>query len=1616
MTDSTHPAEIVVGVDATPAQQGLQQLERQAASTARTVDRIGGGPGLQRAGATAATASNTISREIRNIQSAVERQIAVMQAGTRGTSQYFEALGRLRGIPADALRPLVDLLREVEAGMTRTGVSAGQTAQALRTLPAQMTDVVTSLQGGQSALTVMLQQGGQIRDQFGSIGGAVRGLGSFLGGLVTPFTIAAAAAAGLFAAIRAGASEAESFNKSIALSGNAAGVTTRQLSDMAISIAAVQGSQHGAAAALNEFAASGKIAGDNIQRFSALALDMERIVGRSVKDTLAEFESVADKPIEGLERLQQKYHNISIATYEQVRALKDQGRAAEAASLAQNAYADAIEKQKTKVLATLSDWERGWIRLKKIGADTVNAALDFATGSGRETADSEKINSLLKQRDVLERSLAASQRAGQTWNLDSLQKQLDKNKLSINSIRDRADAEKRAAQAEAEAGKAKSARMEFDQIADQYKERAAKKSEAIDKATQLNKLAAFTDEGERKRALGIVLAGIEKDYSDVVNKQVDARIEAMKRELAVKDMLARTAQGQISVKVAKREITQEQAIDESAVIDIKNLAAHRAALVAERAEIAKKADALKDLAAIQGQISAVDAQSAVRESERAKSQALRIAENVNLIKDQVAANQLDAEFTQRNLGIEISMYGRTAEARAAALLQARAEIGIEKLIQDKIREGNPLSEEQIALLRKKTDAHTKLTNALQAQLQELGYAHQLDQENKRFATEYIIDEKAKARAVLAIDDEMWRERIQMAGDGTEAQKQLQQAYSTWYENQLTKPQLEAQKRLWDSVESTAHDTFISIFDSGKSAFDRLRDTLKNGLLDLLYQMTVKKWIFNIGASISGSGGDTGSLTSFASAGGSGGGMNAASLISMGKTIYSGFSSGLGSGVGGMVSSVGNMFGSANVSAFGTGMGLSSSQAATAASAYNSAGMAGTGSALSSGSSFGSAASTAGWIALGMTLSNNMFKKGWDPNNGSLQKTAYLQPLMVGESLAWNKLFRGLGMGDQAASIFSGASLTSRLFGRKNPEVTEQGVSGTFGADGFAGNGYANVLEKGGLFRSDKRYTKTAALDAGTDEFFDSTIKNLMASVKGFGEVLGLPVAQIDDYTKAIKLTLTDDEAKNKEAIAKLFGGIGEDLSTLLVPTIAQFSKAATEFGGAGETASATLQRVVTEYTVIDAALQSIGSRFGAVGFESVAARERLLDLSGGLENFGKSAAFFAQNYLTEAERLAPVAKSVEAALSTLGLSGIATRDQFKDMVLGLDLTTEAGSKTYAGLMKIEEAFAQLHPSIDASTEALKSQRQELQDQLDELTLAPDQLVAKQRAKVDPSNAGLFDQVQAAAAAKALVDLNRTYLDQVDAINKAQLTGAALRAAEIKGMDASTVALYDRLDALKQETKASKLAADAVIASVKAKSDLFQSFGDSFIKTMDAAKEAAKSLRDFNDSLLLGNLSPLDTEARYREAKRQFSESNGTDSSIVSAFLQASKDRDAENFYYQRDFAAAQEKLLAGAAAKDESAASIPDAWKATQEALERIFSHLPGATSPAMKGVLGPAAGFYQGGTSASVDTRSMGAAIETMSEKLEKVLSTVATNTAKTADVLSSVTDGGNALVTTAL
>lgn len=154
------------------------------------------------------------------------------------------------------------------------GMSTKAYTSALRGVPAQFTDIAVSLQGGMNPFTVLLQQGGQLKDMFGGVGPAARALGGYIIGLANPYTVLAAAVAGVGVAYYKGSQETEEFRKALVLTGNAAGTNVGAMSDLAKQISTTIGTTAAAAEVLAQVASGGKIAGDSFGTVAAAALQM----------------------------------------------------------------------------------------------------------------------------------------------------------------------------------------------------------------------------------------------------------------------------------------------------------------------------------------------------------------------------------------------------------------------------------------------------------------------------------------------------------------------------------------------------------------------------------------------------------------------------------------------------------------------------------------------------------------------------------------------------------------------------------------------------------------------------------------------------------------------------------------------------------------------------------------------------------------------------------------------------------------------------------------------------------------------------------------------------------------------------------------------------------------------------------------------------------------------------------------------------------------------------------------------------------------------------------------------------------------------------------------------
>ena len=280
--------------------------------------------------------------------------------------------------PSAAQAGLQKVDQSLQKTAARSEISAKQTAAAMRGLPAQFTDIAVQLQGGASPLTVLLQQGGQIKDQFGSLGGALRGVGGFIGPLLTnPLTLAAGAAIALGSAFLKGSEESGKLTRAIIESGNAVGVTTDQLSQMADAIDAVGGTRSGAAELLASIARDGGVAADMMQRVATTAIQLEKVGGPAAEETAKAFSSLGRDPVNASKKLNESTNFLTATLYKQIKALQDQGRNAEAAALAQTAYADALDQRLPKLNEQLGLIERGWNGIKTVAAEAWDSMLNI---------------------------------------------------------------------------------------------------------------------------------------------------------------------------------------------------------------------------------------------------------------------------------------------------------------------------------------------------------------------------------------------------------------------------------------------------------------------------------------------------------------------------------------------------------------------------------------------------------------------------------------------------------------------------------------------------------------------------------------------------------------------------------------------------------------------------------------------------------------------------------------------------------------------------------------------------------------------------------------------------------------------------------------------------------------------------------------------------------------------------------------------------------------------------------------------------------------------------------------------------------------------------------------
>ncbi|HBY0417052.1 TPA: phage tail protein [Klebsiella variicola] len=510
-----------------------------------------------------------------------------------------------------------DALEKTQAQLGKTGQSAAQTANAMRMIPAQMTDIIVGLSTGQSPFMVLMQQGGQLKDMFGGIGPAIKGVSGYVLGLINPVTLAAAAVGVLGLAYYKGSQEQDDFYKSLTLGGNLVGKTSGQLADMAARVSVAANTTTGAAAStLNQLVSSGKVAGDSLERVTTAIVKISDATGIATEKLVSDFNDIAADPVAAITKLNDQYHFLTLATYNQIKALQDEGNQQDAARVATDAYANAMQQRANDIHQNLGLLESAWDSLGK----TAKGAWDAMLNIGREQTLTDKLA-------TLNESIAEAQKGqkdGGFWNsfsarftnLPEMIKQRDLLESVANLQGDVTKGQAKAKEAEQQRIKTQ---QEADRVNQQYLSNADKRNKAIKQQSEFLKAGAITAEQYAKNVSRI--NELYKDPKSPKTPKGKAYTEdAATRLLDQINQQTAAMQSQLDASDKLNSATQARIKFEQQIADLKS----KTQLTADQKSILSRSDeilqAYKQQEALQNSVKTLDDYRKMQEQVKTKDE------------------------------------------------------------------------------------------------------------------------------------------------------------------------------------------------------------------------------------------------------------------------------------------------------------------------------------------------------------------------------------------------------------------------------------------------------------------------------------------------------------------------------------------------------------------------------------------------------------------------------------------------------------------------------------------------------------------------------------------------------------------------------------------------------------------------------------------------------------------------------------------------------------------------------------------------------------------------------------------------------------------------------------
>lgn len=474
-----------------------------------------------------------------------------------------------------------------------------------------------------------------------------------------------------------------------------------------------------------------------------------------------------------------------------------------------------------------------------------------------------------------------------------------------------------------------------------------------------------------------------------------------------------------------------------------------------------------------------------------------------------------------------------------------------------------------------------------------------------------------------------------------------------------------------------------------------------------------------------------------------------------------------------------------------------------------------------------------------------------PKDIQMGVNAMLTPIMG--SLFANR--EGIGIGAKlfgADSVFgkTEAKVIKGLFGSIDTEVLNTGIQAFGTLAELAINTFETIKTTENKKFLGISYSKETGVDRKLGELPELGAETLQAifvgmadTVKSAAQALGKDTGLVSSITDAFQFTFEASlmGLKPEEIVEAITSELSVTFNTLAEKVLPEFKK----FRKPGEEFGDTIIRLARDVQVSALAMESAGLNIGDISKYSEAGEaiqstivrvtQSYIDAAGGLDALVSKTNYFAENFLTEAQRLAPVQARVTAEMKRLGLESVTTREQFAQAVNQAAAMGPSGQQLFIGLLNVAEGFAAVTEPIEEVKNQLadlKKRGKDLADEYAKLTLSEEAYLALKRAELQTAeeraqfdtNANLEKQIniekQSQSQKKKLADLD---IDALRAQGLEQEALTLLRTREIdlikdegnKALQRQIYAREDEIRVLQKTTSQRKSLADLDIEALKA---------------------------------------------------------------------------------------------------------------------------------------------------------------------------------------------------------